>query len=132
TTATGGTFTYDGDAHGGSGSVDVAGARVTLSYLGINGTTYSSTAAPTNAGAYLVTATYAGDASYTGSSGSALLTICKAASTTTVTGDSFTYDSATRTGGSAVVNGAGVVTGTAVLRYSGDQVNAGSYTVIAT
>src|SRR4029077_6183410 len=78
-----------------------------------------------------VIATYAGDANHTGSSDSATITIDKASSTTTATGDSFTYDGSTHTGGSAVVSGAGVVTGSAVLSYSGDQVNAGSYTVTA-
>ena len=31
-----------------------------------------------------------------------------------------------------MVSGAGIVTGSAVLSYAGDQVNAGSYTVTAT
>src|SRR5206468_10102307 len=46
--------------------------------------------------------------------------------------DSFIYDGSTHTGGSAVVSGAGTVTGSAVLSYSGDQVNFGTYTVTAT
>jgi hypothetical protein len=75
TTVTGGTFTYDGAAHAGSGSVDVAGGVVTLTYEGINGTSYSSATAPTNAGTYTVTATYAGDDTHDGSTASADLTI---------------------------------------------------------
>ena len=55
-------------------------------------------------------------------SDTATISIAKASSTTTATGDSFTYDGTTHTGGSAVVSGAGVVTGSAVLSYSGDQV----------
>lgn len=75
TTATGGTFTYDAAAHAGSGSVDVAGGVVTLHYEGSNGTVYSSATAPTNAGTYQVTATYAGDDDHYPSSDSAVLTI---------------------------------------------------------
>jgi len=75
TTATGGTFIYDGTPHAGSGSVNVSGGIVEISYVGINGTTYSSTTAPTNAGTYNVIATYAGDATHLGSSASAALTI---------------------------------------------------------
>jgi hypothetical protein len=74
-TATGGTFIYDGNQHAGSGSVNVTDGIVTFSYLGINGTTYSSTTAPTNVGSYAVTATYAGDAYHTGSSASATIII---------------------------------------------------------
>src|SRR5262249_7965707 len=85
-----------------------------------------------NAGSYTVTATYAGDANHTGSSDSATITIAKASSTTVATGDSFIYNGSTHTGGSAVVSGAGIVTGSAGLSYSGDQINACSYTVTAT
>ena len=75
TTAVGGTFTYDGLAHGGSGSVNVPGGVVTISYVGTNGTIYNSTAAPINAGSYSVIATYAGDANHAASTGSAALII---------------------------------------------------------
>lgn len=75
TTAIGGTFTYDGLPHAGSGSVNVPGGVVSIRYVGINGTNYDSTAAPINAGSYLVIATYAGDANHAGSTGSAALTI---------------------------------------------------------
>ena len=62
-----------------------------------------------DAGAYTVTATYVGDANHTGSSDTATITIGKASSRTTATGDSFIYDGTTHTGGSAVVSGAGAV-----------------------
>jgi hypothetical protein len=75
TTAVGGTFTYDGLAHGGSGSVNVPGGVVTINYVGTDGTNYNSTAAPILAGSYSVIATYAGDANHAGSTGSASLII---------------------------------------------------------
>jgi hypothetical protein len=75
TTVTGGTFTYDGTAHAGAGAVDVPGGVVALYYEGINGTNYSAATAPTNAGTYTVTATYAGDETHEGSTASADLTI---------------------------------------------------------
>src|SRR5439155_20660916 len=81
---------------------------------------------------YTATATYAGDATPTRRSADLTVSIGKAASTMHATGDSFTYDGNTHTGGSASVSGAGIVTGSAVLSYSGDQVNAGTYTVTAT
>jgi hypothetical protein len=43
--------------------------------VGTNGTSYSSTAAPINAGSYAVIATYAGDANHAGSTASAALII---------------------------------------------------------
>ncbi len=68
-TATGGTFTYNGQPQAGSGSAAGAGgtnlAPVTLSYIGTGGTTYGPTSsAPTNAGAYTVTASFAGNTDY--------------------------------------------------------------------
>src|SRR5258705_6104456 len=87
---------------------------------------------PTLSRSYTVTATYAGDANHTGSSDSASIAIAKASSTTVATGDSFVYDRSTPTRGSTHVSIAGTVTCFAELTYTGDQVNAGSYTVIAT
>jgi hypothetical protein len=46
TTATGGTFAYDGQAHAGPGSANVPGGVVRLHDDGINGTVYSSATAP--------------------------------------------------------------------------------------
>src|SRR5206468_2474941 len=60
------------------------------------------------------------------------IVIGRASSTVVATGGSFIYDGTTHAGGSAVVTGAGTVTGSAVLSYSGDRVDAGTYTVTAT
>ena len=102
--------------------------------MGINGTSYaSSTVAPTNAGQYEASASFAGDAGHSGSSSFADFTIDKAASTTTTVGDGpFTYDGTTHSGGSGTVTGAGgLSTGATSLTYTGDQVNAGAYYVTA-
>jgi hypothetical protein len=133
TTATGGTFVYDGASHGGNGSVNVSGGSVTLSYLGINGTVYSSPVPPINAGSYTVTASYTGDENHLGSSASASISISKAASVvTTVGAGPFTYDGTVHSGGSGTVSGAGgFSTNPTSLTYSGDQTNAGTYTVMA-
>ena len=125
-TTTGAAFTYDGTTHTG-GSAVVSGAGIVT-----GSAVLSYTGDQIDAGSYTVIATYAGDANHTGSSNSATITIGKASSTTTATGAAFTYDGTTHTGGSALVSGAGIVTGSAVLSYTGDQIDAGSYTVTAT
>ena len=72
---TGGSFTYDGTPHAGSGSVTGVGsenlAPLTITYSG-------STTAPVNAGNYLISASYAGSANYESASATATLTIGKA------------------------------------------------------
>src|SRR5207302_1560537 len=72
TTVTVSDATYDGSPHGGTAQVTGAGGlsqALTVSYTGRNGTTYGPSAnAPTNAGDYTASATYAGDANHTGSS----------------------------------------------------------------
>jgi hypothetical protein len=103
----------------------------TLDYYDNTTSTDLGSSAPVNAGQYTVTATYAGDATHAGSSGTANFVVLKASSTTVATGGTFTYDGSTHRGGSAVVTGAGTITGSATLAYSGDRVDAGSYTVIA-
>lgn len=130
--------TYDSSPHGGtagwlSHEADGEGAPLTLSYVGIGLTSYGPSAtAPTNAGEYQAVAVFPGDVNHTGSSDTQTFTIGKAASTTNVTGDNFIYDGTAHAGGSAVVTGAGVIdSDAAVLSYTGDQVNAGTYTVTA-
>jgi len=75
---------YDGNAHGGSATTTGAGGlseNLTVSYTGRNGTIFSSTSAPTNAGDYAASATYDGDANHSGSSDSKNFTIAKASQT---------------------------------------------------
>jgi hypothetical protein len=93
TTVTGGSFTYDWNAHPATAVVTGAGngitQAVTWSYTGtgISGTNFGpTTAAPINAGSYTATATYAGDANHYGGSGSAMITIGQAPGTITYTG----------------------------------------------
>jgi len=91
---TGGTFTYDGSPHAGSGFVygvggvsDVQTPAVSLSYVGTGTTTYGPSATgPTNAGTYRVTASFAGNANYSSASNLAPITIIKANQTITLTG----------------------------------------------
>ncbi len=82
--------TYDGQQHvatasWASTSSDGTGGPLPVSYVGINGTLYaSSTTAPTNAGNYEASASFAGDTDHTGTSNVADFTI--QAATLTVTG----------------------------------------------
>ena len=85
-----------------------------------------------NAGTYTVTATYAGDANHLGSSGRHTITIGKAAFRRRCHRRKLhlrRHSPHRRVGRG---RGAGTVTATAVLTYTGDQVNAGTYTVTAT
>jgi hypothetical protein len=72
TTVTVANSIFDGAAHGGMASVTGVGSLnqgVTVYYSGRNGTNYpSSTAAPSGAGDYTASATYAGDSNHYGSS----------------------------------------------------------------
>jgi hypothetical protein len=80
-TATGGTFTYNALPHAGSGSATDIGGKplepaAVFSYEGTNGTNYGPTAvAPTNAGTYLLTVTFNGNADYTEQTATDPLTI---------------------------------------------------------
>src|SRR5207302_40176 len=87
-----------------------------------------------DAGTYFVTAHYAGDVNHDASDGAAVgIVINKASSTTTTLGDGpFTYDGSSHTGGSGTVTGAGGLSTSATsLTYSGDQIDAGTYSVTA-
>lgn len=92
--------TYDGSQHGATASATgVGGLSVdvtsTITYTGAasDGTPYNSASAPINAGTYTATATYAGDANHTSSTGSASYTIEKKAVTALYFGDtSHVYD----------------------------------------
>ena len=77
--------TYDGNPHGGSANVTgPAGLSqsLTVSYSGRNSTVYGpSNTAPTNAGDYTASASYAGDSNYNPSSDSKNYSIAKASQT---------------------------------------------------
>jgi CSLREA domain-containing protein len=87
TTVTVSNATYDGNPHGGTASVTgPAGLNQTLTvtYTGRNSTVYGpSTTAPTNAGDYTASASYAGDSNYNPSSDSENFSIAKASQTIT-------------------------------------------------
>ncbi len=93
--ADGTSTTYDGLRHSASAdwsSADGASGALTVAYVGINGTNYaSSTSAPTDAGDYEASASFAGDTNHPGSSGSADFTINKASFTYTIANDGQTY-----------------------------------------
>jgi hypothetical protein len=129
TTVGDGPFVYDGTMHnGGSGTVTGAGGLNTVA------TSLTYTGDQVNAGTYYVTAHYAGDANHLESDGVAVaITISKATSTTTTGGAGpFVYDGTAHNGGSGTVTGAGGLNTSATsLTYTGDQVNAGTYYVMA-
>src|SRR5262249_47468663 len=115
---------------------------LTVNYAGRNGTVYGpSTTAPTNAGDYTASASFAGDANHTGSSDSQDFTTAKASSTTTVTVSDAMYDSSPH-GGSTSVTGAGGLSQSLTVNYAGRNgtvygpsitapTNAGDYTASA-
>lgn len=90
---------YDGGTHGGTAWVIGAGSlsqSLTVHFVGRNGTTYaSSTTAPTDAGDYSASASFAGDANHTGSTDSQDFSIARATPTATleVTNSPIPYDS---------------------------------------
>ncbi len=141
--ATGGTFTYDGASHAGSG-VATGGASeslsVTLSYGGTGSTTYGPTpTAPTAAGTYTVTASTVGDANnQPGTSSPDTLTINKATPSVTVIVGSYTYTGSPQ--GPNSVTTSPVSTGSVTWSYAGGGYGpsstpptaAGSYTATAT
>jgi MBG domain len=135
----GGTVTSNGSPHGAtakwaSTGVDGATGSLSVTYLGINGTSYaSSTSAPTNAGQYVASASFAGDANHTGSSGYVDFTIAPAVVTATVTLGNL---SQTYTGMPLSASSTTNAPGTSfTFTYNGSATPptaAGSYTVVAT
>jgi hypothetical protein len=145
-TATGGSFAFDGNPHGGSGTATGGAGEslaVTFSYSGTGSTTYGPTpAAPSAAGSYAVTASTVGDANNNaGSSTPAALSIGKAASSVSATGGTFTYDGSPHGGGGSATGGTGETetttfsyTGTGATTYGPTATapaNAGTYQVVA-
>jgi hypothetical protein len=111
-TATGGTFTYDGNPHAGSGSATGGGGEsltVTLTYNGTGSTTYGPSAtAPSLAGTYTVTAHTAGDTNNNaGDSSATALTINKFNTLMAAFGGTFTYSGNPRAGSGQALGGAG-------------------------
>ena len=133
-TATGGTFTYDGNPHAASGSVTgIGGAN-----LGTPTFTYTpgGATAPTNAGAYSVTGSFAGNTNYnTASSSAATITINKATPTVTATGGTFTYDGNAHAASGSVTGIGGASIGSVTFTYTPGgataPTNAGSYSATA-
>lgn len=138
TTATGGSFTYDGTTRtGGSGTVTGAGG------LSTSATSLTYTGDQIDAGTYYVTAHYAGDANHLPSDGAAVaIVIDKASSTTTASDAGGTYDGSAFPDTSAVTGAGGLSTVADSLDYhntdtstdlgSTAPIDAGHYTVIAT
>jgi hypothetical protein len=129
--ANGGTFSYDGTAHGATASATgVGGAALTPVTLTYNG----SPEAPTSAGTYDVVATFAGDANYIAASATTTLVITRATPVVSANGGTFTYDGASH-GATASATGIGGETLTPVtITYDGSSTapaNAGAYAVVA-
>jgi hypothetical protein len=135
TTVTVSDVTYDGSAHGGTANVTGAGGlnqSLTVSYSGRNGTVYGpSTEAPTNAGDYTASASFAGDVNHNGSDDSKNFTIEKAATVTTLTcgAGPFIYNGNPHTPCSASVSGPGL-NESLTVNYM-NNVNAGTATASA-
>jgi len=111
-TAIGGTFTYNGNPHAGSGTAIGGGGEsltVTLSYAGTGSTTYGPTAtAPSLAGTYTVTAHTTGDANNNaGDSAATPLTINKFDPLMAAFGGTVTYTGTPHAGSGQAIGGAG-------------------------
>ncbi len=128
--------TYNGSAHAASATATGVGglsttAGITYSYVGTGETTYpASAAAPTNAGTYSVTATYAGGANHTGSSATATVTINPAPATISVADLAKTYNGSAQ-GATVITSPAGLAVN---FTYEGSATvptAAGTYAVVA-
>ncbi|HWW76534.1 MAG TPA: choice-of-anchor Q domain-containing protein, partial [Pyrinomonadaceae bacterium] len=136
TTVNVGNVIFDGQPHGATAVATGAGGlsqNLNVTYTGRNGTNYpASPTAPTNAGDYAASATFAGDANHDGSGNSKDFSIAKALSTTTVTcAGGNVYTGSPLTPCSASVSGAGGLSQTLSVTYS-NNVNAGTATASAT
>jgi hypothetical protein len=122
-TATGGTFTYDGNPKAGSGSATGGAGEsltVTLTYNGTGSTTYGPSAtAPSLAGTYTVTAHTAGDTNNNaGDSSATALTINKFNTLMAAFGGTVTYTGNPHAGSGQALGGAGETLPT-TLSYQG-------------
>ena len=121
--------TYSGSAYTGlpvttvNGTVTTAG--ITYTYTALGSTT--AVPAPTHAGAYMVTANYAGSAQYTAGSASANFTISPAA--TSVTGSTSTASFGSTTLVASVTSSAGTPAGSVDFYDSTTMIDLGSASV---
>lgn len=146
-TLEGDTFTYSGKPQGPAAAVvnavgnPIDDAALVYLYSGVTatGNVYLSTSAPTEAGKYVVSVAFVGDAQYGSSRNTASFTISKASATIVMNDDTVTYDGSARglvaTATIPDDNGAIVdVTDQLTIRY-GDKdeapTDAGSYEVTA-
>ncbi len=136
TTVTVDNTTYNGQPQGGSAVVTGAGGlsqSLTVSYSGRNTTVYGpSTTAPTNAGDYTASASYAESANHLGSSDSKNFSIAKAAATVTLGNLTGHIYDGTAKAATATTNPVGL---DVTITYNGSTTApsaVGSYSVVAT
>ncbi|MDQ3710772.1 MAG: Ig-like domain repeat protein [Acidobacteriota bacterium] len=129
-TVTGGTFAYDGQSHGSTGTVTGVGnedlGAPSITYNGLNN-------APSDAGTYNVVGSFAGNSNYESASRTNTITINKAVPTVSVTGGTFTYDGQSHSASGTVTGIGGADLGAVTITYNGSSdapVNAGSYNVL--
>jgi hypothetical protein len=130
-TVAGGAYIYDGQPHPATGSVTGVDAA---QLMGLTFTYNGSPEAPVNAGGYVVTGTYPGNANYQAVTRNTAIQIGPATPTVTVTGGTFTYDGRPHGASASVTGLGGVDLGPATLTYGGSAaspVNAGSYVAVA-
>lgn len=139
-TVNGGSFTFDGQAHPATGTVtgtDNENLGIpTLTYT--DGNNVSTSNPPVNAGTYTVTASFAGNSTYSAASNTATIVIARAAPTVNVTGGNFGFDSNAHAATGSVIGVGGVNLGAPTFTYTANSVttsnppvNVGTYTVTA-
>jgi hypothetical protein len=131
-TVTGGSFTYDGNPHGATGSAAAVGGAA----LGPLTFTYNGgTAEPIDAGSYSVVASFAGDNDYRTASATGVLVINKAVPTFAVTGGTFVYDKQPHPGIATATGVLGEPLAPVQITYDGSAssapIDAGAHTVRA-